>query len=93
MTKQSSGTLRVIGISVAIGYCASRAMDLATDWYSEHQSEASKQREEEIASEVYEDIVLPEARTPAPAQKELADGRRLAGWPVGRLLLYYVHAQ
>src|SRR5215217_4452286 len=50
MTKQSSGTLRVIGIGAAIGYCASRAMDLATDWYSEHQSEASKWREEEIAS-------------------------------------------
>ena len=50
MTKQSSGTLRVIGIGAAIGYCASRAMDLATDWYSEHQSEASKRREEEIAS-------------------------------------------
>ena len=50
MTKQSSDTLRVIGIGAAIGYCASRAMDLATDWYSEHQSEASRQREEEIAS-------------------------------------------
>ena len=50
MTKQSSGTFRVIGIGAAIGYCASRAMDLATDWYSEHQSEASKRREEEIAS-------------------------------------------
>jgi hypothetical protein len=50
MTKQSSGTLRGIGIGAAIGYCASRAMDLATDWYSEHQSEASKRREEEIAS-------------------------------------------
>ena len=50
MTKQSSGTLRDIGIGAAIGYCASRAMDLATDWYSEQQSEASKRREEEIAS-------------------------------------------
>ena len=49
MTKQRSGTLRDIGIGAAIGYCASRAMDLATDWYSEQQSEASKRREEEIA--------------------------------------------
>ena len=45
MTKQSRGTLRDIGIGAAIGYCASRTMDLATDWYSEHQSEASKRRE------------------------------------------------
>ena len=50
MKKQRSGTLRDIGIGAAIGYCASRVMDLATDWYSEHQSEASKRREEEIAS-------------------------------------------
>src|SRR5918994_6764670 len=50
MTKQSSNTLRDIGIGAAIGYCGSRAMDLATGWYFEHQSEASKQREEEIAS-------------------------------------------
>ena len=50
MTKQSSNTLRDIGIGAAIGYYGSRAMDLATGWYFEHQSEASKQREEEIAS-------------------------------------------
>ena len=50
MTKQSSNTLRDIGIGAAIGYCGSRAMELASQWYFEHQSEASKQREEEIAS-------------------------------------------
>src|SRR5215207_6210810 len=30
MTKQSSDTLRVIGIGAAIGYCASRVMDIAS---------------------------------------------------------------
>src|SRR3712207_3315453 len=49
MTKPSSGTLRDLAIGAAAGYCASRVMDLATDWYFEHQSEASRRREEEIA--------------------------------------------
>jgi len=50
ITKQSSGTVRDLGIGAAIGYFASRAMDRATGWYFEHQSEASRRREEEIAS-------------------------------------------
>ena len=49
MTKHSSYTVRDISIGAVIGYGASRVMDLATDWYSEHQSEASRRREEEIA--------------------------------------------
>jgi hypothetical protein len=49
ITEQSSGTIRDLAIGAAIGYCASRAMDLATDWCFEHQSEASRRREEEVA--------------------------------------------
>jgi hypothetical protein len=48
-TRLSSGTVRDLAIGAAIGYCASRAMDHATGWYFEHQSEASRRREEEIA--------------------------------------------
>ena len=49
MTKQSNDTVRDLAIGAAVGYCASRAMDLATGWYFEHQGEASRRREEEIA--------------------------------------------
>jgi hypothetical protein len=41
--------MRDLAIGAAVGYCSSRAMDQATSWYLERQSEASKQREEEIA--------------------------------------------
>ena len=49
ITKRSSDTVRDLAIGAAIGYCASRVMDRATDWYFEHQSEASRRREEEVA--------------------------------------------
>jgi hypothetical protein len=38
-----------LGIGAAIGYCSSRAMDQATSWYLERQSQASRRREEEVA--------------------------------------------
>ena len=38
-----------LGIGAAIGYCSSRLMDQATGWYLQHQSEASRLREEELA--------------------------------------------
>ena len=49
ITMQSSDTIRDLAIGAAIGYCASRVMDLATGWCFEHQSEASRRREEEVA--------------------------------------------
>jgi hypothetical protein len=42
------GTWR-LGIGAAIGYCSSRLMDQTTTWYLQHQSEASRRREEELA--------------------------------------------
>ena len=38
-----------LGIGAAIGYGASRVMDLATGWFFEHQSEAARRREVEVA--------------------------------------------
>jgi hypothetical protein len=38
-----------LGIGAAIGYGASRVMDLTTGWFFEHQSEASRRREVEVA--------------------------------------------
>jgi hypothetical protein len=38
-----------LGIGAVIGYGASRVTDQASGWHLEHQSEASRQREEEIA--------------------------------------------
>jgi hypothetical protein len=45
----SSSAVRDLTIGAAIGYCSSRAMDKATSWYLERQSEASRRREEEVA--------------------------------------------
>ena len=45
----SSSAVWDLGIGAAIGYCSSRAMDKATSWYLERQSEASRRREEEVA--------------------------------------------
>ena len=38
-----------LALGAAIGYCASRVMDLATTWYRERQGEASRRREDEVA--------------------------------------------
>ena len=38
-----------LGLGAAIGYGASRVMDLTTGWFFEHQSEASRRREVEVA--------------------------------------------
>ena len=38
-----------LGIGAASGYCSSRLMDQATSWYLQHQSEASRRREQELA--------------------------------------------
>ena len=57
------GAIRVLLVGAAAGYLAGQAMDKATTWYYGRQSDASKQRENEL---------LPEG---AP----LAAARRLAG--------------
>jgi hypothetical protein len=44
-----NSAVRDLGIGAGIGYCSSRAMDQATGWYLERQSEASRRREEEVA--------------------------------------------
>jgi hypothetical protein len=44
-----SNVMRDLGVGAAIGYGASMAMDQATGWYFERQSEASRRREEEVA--------------------------------------------
>lgn len=38
-----------VRVGALVGYAASRTMDQATTWFYERQSEASKQREEELA--------------------------------------------
>jgi hypothetical protein len=55
--------IRVLLVGAAAGYLAGRVMDQATTWFYERQSDASKQRENEL---------LPEG---APA----ASARKLAG--------------
>ena len=57
------GAIRVLVVGAAAGYLAGQVMDKATTWYYERQSDASKQREQEL---------LPEG---AP----LAAARRVAG--------------
>ena len=39
-----------LATGAAVTYWSSRAMDRATGWYLERQSEASKRREEELVS-------------------------------------------
>src|SRR5215208_3184874 len=63
MKKQSS-VVWGISIGAAIGYGASWAMDRATGWYLERQSETSKRREQEVA----------------PGGAPALAGRKLAGW-------------
>src|ERR671921_2787149 len=63
MKKQSS-VVWGISIGAAIGYGASWAMDQATGWYLERQSETSKRREQEVA----------------PGGAPVLAGRKLAGW-------------
>jgi hypothetical protein len=55
--------IRVLFVGAAAGYLASQVMDKATTWYYDRQSDASRQREQEL---------LPEG---AP----LASARKLAG--------------
>ncbi|HKQ03297.1 MAG TPA: hypothetical protein VJ735_23495 [Actinomycetes bacterium] len=57
------GAVRVLLVGAAAGYVAGQVMDKATTWFYERQSDASKEREQEL---------LPEG---AP----LAAARRLAG--------------
>jgi hypothetical protein len=57
------GSIRVLLVGAAAGYLAGQVMDKATTWYYERQSDASKERENEL---------LPEG---AP----MAAARRLAG--------------
>src|SRR5215218_1522596 len=66
MKKQSS-VVWGISIGAAIGYGASWAMDRATGWYLERQSETSKRREQEVA----------------PGGAPVLAGRKLAGWGGG----------
>jgi hypothetical protein len=40
---------RYLGVGALIGYAASRTMDHATTWFYGHQTQASKDREEELA--------------------------------------------
>lgn len=58
-----SSTVRDLGVGAAVGYFGSRAMDRATGWYFERQSEASRRREEKIA----------------PGGAPVLAGRKLAG--------------
>ena len=44
-----SNVMRDLGVGAGIGYGASMAMDQATGWYFERQSEASRRREEAVA--------------------------------------------
>jgi hypothetical protein len=57
------GAIRVVLVGAAAGYLAGQVMDKATTWFYERQSDASKQRENEL---------LPEG---AP----MASARKLAG--------------
>jgi hypothetical protein len=57
------GAIRVLFVGAAAGYLAGQVMDKATTWFYERQSDASKQRENEL---------LPEG---AP----MASARKLAG--------------
>jgi hypothetical protein len=57
------GAIRTVFVGAAAGYLATQVMDKATTWYYDRQSDASKQREQEL---------LPEG---AP----LASARKLAG--------------
>jgi hypothetical protein len=57
------GAIRVLAVGAGAGYLAGRVMDKATTWFYDRQSDASKQREQEL---------LPEG---AP----LAAARKLAG--------------
>src|SRR5919199_3530607 len=85
MTKQSGDTVRDIGIGAAIGYGASRVMDLATDWYSEHQSEASRRREEEIAPGGT--LVLAGRWLAGMLGRDVTDGEaERIGWVIHRVL-------
>jgi len=69
-----------LGIGAAIGYGASRVMDLATGWFLEHQSEASRQREVEVAP----------GGTPVVAGKKLAEmvGRNVTDAEASRISLF-----
>ena len=57
------GAIRVLVVGAAAGYLAGQVMDKATTWYYERQSDASKQREQELL----------------PAGAPLAAARRVAG--------------
>ena len=58
------GAIKVLFVGVTAGYLAGQAMDRATTWFYGRQSDASKQREQEL---------LPEG---AP----VASARKLASW-------------
>jgi hypothetical protein len=45
------GAIRVLVVGAAAGYLAGQVMDKATTWYYERQSDASKQREQELLPE------------------------------------------
>jgi hypothetical protein len=45
------GTIRVLLVGAAAGYLAGQAMDQATTWFYGRQSEASRQREQELLPE------------------------------------------
>lgn len=44
-----AGSARTVVVGGLVGYVASRTMDAATGWFFGRQSDASKQREEELA--------------------------------------------
>ena len=54
------GAIRVLLVGAAAGYLAGKVMDQATTWFYERQSDASKQREQEL---------LPEGAPVATARK------------------------
>src|SRR5512133_4334857 len=54
------GAIRVLVVGAAAGYLAGQVMDKATTWFYERQSDASKQRENEL---------LPEGAPVASARK------------------------
>jgi hypothetical protein len=45
------GALRVLLVGAAAGYVAGQVMDKATTWFYDRQSDASKQREQELLPE------------------------------------------
>jgi hypothetical protein len=73
------GAIRVLVVGAAAGYVAGQVMDRATTWYYERQSDASKEREQEL---------LPDGAPLAAARKLAAlVGGELTDDQAGKLAL------